>query len=362
MTPLHRMSALFRSRATAAAIVITLLFIAGPVSAITLCASSAQELSDDLGEASDNGMYSGQDVDIEVEQGTYYTTTGTHEGPFVYQSFAGSGHISVTGGWTNNCSISTADASTTILDGNGVNEVLSIVNESNDIYVEFLTIQNGSGTSYTAGGVTLMSSAGSVNFLDNIVKGNYSNTVDGGIDIAGGGSQVSVIGNVVAANSAAEEAGAGVIERYTNSPGTAVTVRQNTFYNNTTKSGQDGGLYCCNKAANASITGNIFWDNTGHGINLDGVVDFEFNDAGTMTGPTPNPNISNLSINPQFVDAATGNYRLASNSPLLGAFKSPAYLLHTDLAGDPYPVPVLGFVDIGAYEDTIFTDHGFEGR
>jgi hypothetical protein len=78
-----------------------------------------------------------------------------------------------------------------------------------------------------------------------------------------------------------------------------------------------------------------------------------------LTGLTPDP--SNLSTDPKFVDPGNGNYRLAFNSPLLGAFYTAnGGTLGYDLVGDSYPF--LGFADIGAYEDTIFTDHGFEGH
>ena len=61
-----------------------------------------------------------------------------------------------------------------------------------------------------------------------------------------------------------------------------------------------------------------------------------------------------------YADLKDGDYRLAADSTLIGAYpQSAGELLSVDLAGDAYPFA--GFADIGAYEDTVFKD-GFEGE
>ena len=80
------------------------------------------------------------------------------------------------------------------------------------------------------------------------------------------------------------------------------------------------------------------------------------NDYGTRGGATPASEISNLSVNPKFVDAAGGDFHLAGDSPLLG-YGLPQGTI-TDLDGNPYPVS--GKIDLGAYAETIFID-GFDG-
>jgi hypothetical protein len=89
-------------------------------------------------------------------------------------------------------------------------------------------------------------------------------------------------------------------------------------------------------------------------------ANLENNDYGKISGVTPEVGTPNFDADPKFVDATNGNYRLAGDSPLLGALPvSISGNLAFDLAGDA--VSFSGFADIGAYEDTVFKD-GFEGE
>ena len=54
--------------------------------AVSLCASTAQEFQDDLANASDGGMFSGESVEINLVQGTYTVGATTANGPFTYTS------------------------------------------------------------------------------------------------------------------------------------------------------------------------------------------------------------------------------------------------------------------------------------
>jgi hypothetical protein len=144
--------------------------------------------------------------------------------------------------------------------------------------------------------------------------------------------------------------------------GSEAFVQTNTMSKNTTTaSGGTGGLYCCGTPGIALVYGNIFWQNTNFGIDMESAnYDFEYNDYGSATG-TLNPNSTNVSVNPQFVDADNGDFRLASGSPVLGMYLSQGFP-SSDLVGNPYPYPTNGYFDVGAYEDTIFTDRGFESE
>ncbi len=81
-----------------------------------------------------------------------------------------------------------------------------------------------------------------------------------------------------------------------------------------------------------------------------------FNDYGTRGGQVPASEISSLHVNPHFLDAFNGNYRLKGDSPVLAA--STLLLDFPDLYGRPHPAS--GARDIGAFSDTIFID-GYEG-
>jgi hypothetical protein len=66
------------------------------------------------------------------------------------------------------------------------------------------------------------------------------------------------------------------------------------------------------------------------------------------TTPLPTTGVGNLSLPPGFVDYATGNLRLQSNSPCINAGNNAYVTTATDL--DDRPRIVGGTVDMGAYE------------
>ena len=352
-------------RSFVGATVLGLLVLAGPAGAsAVLCASTAQELQDDLTAASDGGTYAGQDVEISLVQGTYSTGAATGNGPFTYHSASATGNLYLVGGATGNCEDYALDASTTMLDGGGATQVLNIQSASAAVLIELLTIQNGESS--TAGGGAAINTdvaGGTAQLYDNIFRNNHTASIGGGFAIDGAGGVVEAVGNLVVGNSADGGYGAGFV--YSRS-GFSASIKGNTVYKNTTiASGGTGGLYCCGTPTDKpGVYANIFWQNTNFGIDLEGTAQtFKYNDYGTVTG-TITPDSTNLSTDPEFVDAAHGNYRLAGNSPLLGVY--PAGELggefSIDLAGDLFPSPLSGYYDIGAYEDTIFTDQGFESN
>ena len=66
------------------------------------------------------------------------------------------------------------------------------------------------------------------------------------------------------------------------------------------------------------------------------------------TVPLPANGLGNITNNPLFVDLASGNLRLQSNSPCINAGDNASVVGNTDLDGRPRIVG--GTVDIGAYE------------
>jgi hypothetical protein len=98
------------------------------------------------------------------------------------------------------------------------------------------------------------------------------------------------------------------------------------------------------------LTNCIVWGNSatsGPAINnVNGTITITYSDIQDVT-----PSGSIVSVDPQFVDAATGNLRLQSCSPLVNQGSNDAYTAATgpvvDLTGNPRFV---GTVDMGAYE------------
>ncbi len=141
--------------------------------------------------------------------------------------------------------------------------------------------------------------------------------------------------------------------------GTVASVYNNTVSRNTTTfAGGTGGFYYAGSAANVYIANNIFWNNTNYGINLgSSLVQLDYNDIGTQGGSTPLSSSGNLSLAPGFVDAAGGDFHLAGNSALLGAVPQ----AYQSIDPDGNASPVSGKMDMGAYNETVFTD-GFDGN
>jgi hypothetical protein len=333
----------------------------GRATNVSVCVSTAAAFQQALTDASDGGVNAGYDVEINVVQGTYKTGAATANGPFRYHSTAATGDILIFGGWSDGCQDYLNDARLTILDGQHATQVLNVQNPTAIAWVEGFTIQNGE--SATAGGgaaINTETSGGLAALRFSIVRNNHTSSIGGGFAIDGAGSQVSVDGNLVVHNAADGGFGAGFLHSRS---GNEVFVTFNTMYKNTTTvSGGTGGLSCCGTPAlSPFLRGNIIWGNDNFGLDLNGTpADLEYNDHGTITGVSPVQEHGTLSTNPGFVDADNGNYRLVSGSPLLG--HCPANVcgpLSYDLVGHAYPQT--GFVDVGAFQDTVFGD-GFDGR
>ena len=132
----------------------------------------------------------------------------------------------------------------------------------------------------------------------------------------------------------------------------------NTISRNTTSLyGGTGGLYYGGSAPNAYIANNIFWSNTTYALYLrtsNGRL--SYNDISTLGGIAPLSSIGNLSLAPNFINAAGGDFHLAGSSPLLGAVPQAYSSIDPDgmtsASGDG--------MDMGAYYETIFID-GFDG-
>jgi hypothetical protein len=321
----------------------------------TFCVSTATELQNALTDASDGGMYAGENNAVRIMTGTYLTGATSGNAPFHYSSTNASGQLSVTGGYSVGCPFQhSLDPSGSVLDGNHATAVLTIASKQS-VEVTSLTLRNGENTSgASAAGLAVDVNGGYALVQGNIIRGNHTTTAVGGLYVQVKGAGYALIySNLLRDNSADQRFGAADIL----DNGTVGTIAHNTFVHNTTSaSGMNGGVYYGGSASNMFIDDNIFWGNTNAGLQLGSTaVTLQFNDYDMLGGLAPGTSMGNLQVNPQFVDQAGGDFRLSTGSPLLGA--APSHISLTDLQG--YTFPPNGKGDIGAYAQTIFTD-GFE--
>ncbi len=132
-----------------------------------------------------------------------------------------------------------------------------------------------------------------------------------------GSSQTTITNCLFRLNKATSTNSGGAVWMGTTS---TVTVRDSTFYGNTTTASSGGGFY--NTSGTGSIANCIFWGNTGSG----GAT---ANNQVTAAGGTNTVSYSlvqggatgtgNLTADPQFVSAANGDFQLQLTSPAIDA-------------------------------------------
>jgi hypothetical protein len=114
-------------------------------------------------------------------------------------------------------------------------------------------------------------------------------------------------------------------------------------------------LYNCTLVGNSAGVGGgagssalynsiAYFNSATNGANYDtnSVLDY------CCTAPLPTNGIGNIDLNPLFVDYASGNLRLQSNSPCINTGNNDYVTNSTDLDGNPRIAA--GTVDMGAYE------------
>ena len=347
------------ARRFAVAVAISLGSALTPAGAVSLCVSSAQEFQQALTAAT--STYSGSDVEIDLVQGIYQTGTATANGAFSYNSNALTGSITLVGGWNAQCASQQHRAALTVLDGNHNTQVLAIRSPDAPVTLLYLTIENGESNA-AGGGLAINPSGGSSDVFieNNIIKNNHTSNAYGGLFVLAGasGHELDLLANVISGNSS-ENFGAGAVGANV----AAVTVISNTIFDNTaTQAGGTGGLDCCvTPAFSPTIYFNIFSQNSGFGMYLNGTpADLEYNDFGSRGGIAPAVDVGNTNVSPAFVDPSNDDLRLSSTSALLAYAEYIALGTQpdTDVNGNKYPQS--GRIDLGAHEDTVFTDNGFE--
>jgi len=342
---------------------IGLLTASGLVQAYTFCVASSADLQAALDQSSDSGPYAGEDNTIMVVQNagsaSYTTGAATRGGPFRYINTAMTGTLTLGGGYNSDCSVRTLQAALTMLDGDHLTPVLAITSAAANINVTGLTIQNGESTLPGAGLAINADNTESSQVLveENIIRNNHTTSYGAGLAAYSGGTGVPmyVEKNLIVGNSADVTDGAG----YVQSDDGDLRLFNNTIVGNTA-SGTTGGLQCFSGAA-AQIWNNIFWNNSNNGLYAVALgplptVSFAYNDFDAWIGPGPQNNLYNISQDPLFVDAAHGDFHLSGISPAIAA--AGYTTISPDVEG--HATPLGGNMDMGAYEETVFTD-AFDG-
>lgn len=320
------------------------------------CVTTAQQLQDALDAVSGGGAYVNEDNLISVVRGTYRTGSATGGTAFHSSATASTHLLTIAGGYSTGCGGNRHPASSTILDAHGISGVMTLRRPNGRIAVSYLTFQNGEsdvGAGLQVNDVVPVN--GEVSFDHLIFRDNHANADGGGLYATGrsttpGDIAVYVANSLFTGNSADHNYGAAAVTAY-NEVGLFSHV---TIQGNHSQVGV-GGAYCGGDTS-CQVEHSIAWNNTNAGLYFDTPANaLVCTDYGTLGGDTPDYAADNLSVAPQFVDAANGDFHLAGDSPLLARCLSGAHRF--DLDDNPYPAT--SRADMGAYEETIFRD-GFD--
>jgi len=314
------------------------------------CVNTAAELQLALTQASDGGVYNGEDNLVYLQTGVYATGSDTGNGPFHFNSTAPY-RLYISGGRINNCTGVLSRSILTRLSGGGLTAVLTLRNPNGEIDISNLTLENGESGSPGSGlQINYLTSVNAPVYISGlIVRNNHTTASAGGIYVSGAGSAttdaIQLLSSLFFANSADSGYGAGYVTGYASlSIAHSLTVARNAA------AAGMGGMYF-GGSTQWSVYDSIFWSNSAEGLELgSNTARLYFNDYGSRTGNAPAQETGSMSVNPQFVDANAFNFRLAGNSPLLGQ----GYLAFAGSVDPDGHVRPSYRQDIGAFEETIF--------
>lgn len=225
---------------------------------------------------------------------------------------------------------------------------------SPDIHDNLIT-----GNSVTNSGGGIFCYAGFATVWNNEISNNVVLNSDGQ---GGGGIAFFVSGavdygliqnNLFLGNRVAEFYGGGI---YIES--SSIYVINNLFYSN--EATGSGGAIFISAGYSPHIANNIFVNNSQYALNCDGTtsppqfsgnafyLNLPGNDDNNECAPDPGSNLFNL--DPQFVDAANGDFHLKQTSPLINAGASLEGVPYIDLDLDKRSRIAYGIPDIGPYE------------
>jgi len=303
----------------------------GDACTVVHCVTTSAEFQNALVAAQANG----KNDSIQVVQGAYGISGNASKAFSYYSSERYS--VLVKGGYAASCATRQVNPSNTVLDGMNINQsysagVLDLSDASESSFagfvIEGLTIRNGKSTN-GAGGLQVSTSNGKVSILSNMVGANSATYYAGGSIYSGYKGHVKVINNVFANNTATTSGGGLAI-----SSGTKLDIINNTITGNTvtSSSGSAGGLrLSVFGGSQVDLYNNIIWGNTAfQGGDVDIANSYWSYSAVRAYNNDFDPlkvsgafasSVSNITVDPNFVNASNGDYHLAEASPCIDAGK-----------------------------------------
>ncbi len=195
--------------------------------------------------------------------------------------------------------------SSTIIDGNGVNRVVTLASgETNDAKIIGFTIQNGHALD--GGGISCIYASPTIS--NNTISGNSAVNYGGGIRCENN-SNATISNNTISGNSADDGGG---IYCWSSNP----TISNNTISRNSADYG--GGIYYRGSSP-VVITNTIFWGDSapdGPEIFLEGTSSSEITYCDVQGGWEGEGNVD---CDPMFCDPENGNFYLDAASCCVGA-------------------------------------------
>lgn len=215
-----------------------------------------------------------------------------------------------------------------------------MVGGAGTVTIEGNTIEDNSAAQ--GGGITL-ASAGAPEVIGNLIRRNHGGSAGGGLSLFNQ-SDAHIANNLIVGNDAAKGGGLSVlVPASTNGP----SVINNTFVHNEADAGAailTDGFHDFSRYTNNVLVGATTQATFECGTSYRPIPPIiTFNDVYNTTGPayspacgSPTGTDGNLSVDPRFVDPIAGDYHLRADSPLIDA-GSDTSAPTTDLDGDARP-------------------------
>ena len=320
----------------------------GDACTVEHCVTTSAELQAVLNTAQDNGM---NDI-IYLVKGIYRISENNNS-PFYYTS-GEQFSLLIMGGYDSTCNSRDINSENTVLDGEGIEQILNLDGAGFSSFVKFLvdgiTIRNGlsinsasfsattgggdititnnmftnNASQFSSGAGYFTSDRGTVTLIGNTISHNTSDNL-AGISVGSGSGDLVLSNNIIVGNTGVYFVGG--LHIFSN----AGTIRllNNTISGNvvTNPSGAAGGVFLGlgSDSAKSNIYNNIIWGNNASikkAILIDNMKAATVNafnndlDSETVEGAFTNEG-GNINSDPLFADAANGDYHLQQNSPCI---------------------------------------------